>query len=134
MTFIEITNPIRTETGVILTVTTEQGKVIDFHATPTDTEEYGRDLYSRAMALEFGPFASYEGGTLEMADKLSSLRSLARKALRDSDITVIRCYEHSLPVPAAWVSYRSALRSILNTNTWTESLELPAMPGYPAGT
>ena len=134
MTFIEITNPIRTETGVILTVTTEQGKIIDFHATPTDTEEYGRNLYSRAMALEFGPFASYEGSALEMADKLSLLRSLARKALEDSDITVLRCAEHSIPVPEAWVSYRSALRSTINITTWVEGLEVPAMPEYPAGT
>jgi hypothetical protein len=32
---------------------------VDFHATPTDTEEHGRDLFRRAAMGEFGPVAPY---------------------------------------------------------------------------
>lgn len=54
----------------------------------------------------------------------------AKSALTDSDITVVRCYEHSVAVPAEWTAYRTALRSVVNGTSDT----LPAKPTYPAGT
>jgi hypothetical protein len=56
---------------------------------------------------------------------------LAKVALDASDTVILRCYEHSVVVPAAWVSYRSDLRSIVAGASVTS---LPSRPAYPAGT
>lgn len=47
-----------------------------------------------------------------------------------SDRTVLRCYENGVAVPAAWVSYRKALRAVVSGTSAT----LPTQPAYPAGT
>ncbi len=39
---------------------------------------------------------------------------LAMRALRATDDTVLRCYEHSILVPREWVDYRALLRSRLD--------------------
>ncbi len=56
----------------------------------------------------------------------------AQMALDASDITILRCFEHGVAVPAEWVTYRAALRAIV-AGTSTPA-ELPARPAYPAGT
>lgn len=61
------------------------------------------------------------------------LKSQAQTALDASEITMIRCVENSVTVPAAWATYRKALRAILN-GTDTTSTSLPTRPAYPAGT
>jgi hypothetical protein len=63
----------------------------------------------------------------------AALLSQAQIALSKSDITIMRCYASSIAVPAAWQTYRSALRSIIN-GADTTSTTLPATPAYPAGT
>lgn len=55
----------------------------------------------------------------------------AQAALRESDITIMRCYEHGVVVPAEWATYRAALRAIVSG---TSTQALPAAPGYPVGT
>jgi hypothetical protein len=40
---------------------------IPFTASPTDLEEYGRELYKRAVAGEFGPVANYVVKTIPAA-------------------------------------------------------------------
>lgn len=55
----------------------------------------------------------------------------AMVALTESDKTILRCAENSVPVPAAWAAYRKALRALVATPSTTP---LPAIPPYPAGT
>lgn len=55
------------------------------------------------------------------------VRALA--ALTKSDITIIRCAESNTPVPAAWATYRQALRAIIGG---AHADALPAQPAYPA--
>ena len=57
----------------------------------------------------------------------------AQAALSRSDTVVVRCYSAAVAVPAAWQTYRQALRAIVN-GTDTVSTVLPATPAYPAGT
>lgn len=57
-------------------------------------------------------------------------REAARLALEASDVTLIRCFEHDVPVPGEWVLYRAALRAIVAGG----GEALPARPAFPAGT
>lgn len=60
------------------------------------------------------------------------MRPAAQAALDRSDITIIRCYEHAVAVPAVWGTYRTALRAIVAGGA--TSAALPVQPAYPAGT
>jgi hypothetical protein len=60
-------------------------------------------------------------------------KTQAQAALDKSDVTMNRCVENSVPVPATWAAYRKALRAIINGGD-TASTALPAVPPYPAGT
>jgi hypothetical protein len=59
-------------------------------------------------------------------------RPAARAALTASDITILRCYEHAVAVPADWTAYRAALRVLVSGPATTGPL--PPMPAYPVGT
>ena len=134
MIFTNIHNPRKTLDGIILNVTTPSGDIIDFHAMPTDIEEYGRILYTRALNEEFGVPEEYT--PIEMTDeyRLSYIKSLATAALDKSDIMIIRCVENGVDVPIEWRQYRSALRSLISTTVWNDSLALPTHPiTYPSG-
>lgn len=58
----------------------------------------------------------------------------AQAALDKSDITVLRCFESDVTVPAAWREYRTALRDIIGSTSFGVITELPALPPYPSGT
>lgn len=61
-------------------------------------------------------------------------QSQAQAALDASDITMIRCVEHGVAVPAEWASYRGALRAIVRAASGDPGQPLPSRPEYPAGT
>jgi hypothetical protein len=54
----------------------------------------------------------------------------ARAALARSDVTVLRCVEAGVPVPADWRTYRQALRAVVSTGVGP----VPVAPPYPEGT
>lgn len=60
-------------------------------------------------------------------------KSQAQAALAESDKTILRCYENAVVVPAAWATYRKALRTIVGASSGTPGV-LPTIPAYPAGT
>lgn len=64
----------------------------------------------------------------------SVLQAQAQSALDASDITMIRCVEHGVAVPAEWATYRAALRAIVRATSGDPTQPLPARPAYPAGT
>lgn len=55
-------------------------------------------------------------------------KAAAAIALADSDITVLRCYENGVKVPADIVSYRKTLRSIVKGETTDTVPEKPKAP------
>lgn len=61
-------------------------------------------------------------------------QSQAQAALDASDITVLRCVEHGVTVPAEWATYRADLRAIVSASTGDATQPLPTRPAYPAGT
>ena len=59
----------------------------------------------------------------------------AQIALDASDVTVLRCVEKAIVVPAEWSAYRTSLRIIVGAATVGDPAQpLPTMPIYPAGT
>lgn len=116
---------------MIVYKTAEDGMVHDLRFVPDD------------YALQDGELVFGNGDTLPDIDALHSAAYLAARALsalqisaRDtldkSDITILRCYENNVPVPAAWQTYRTELRAIVSGAS--SAKELPVMPDYPAGT
>jgi hypothetical protein len=68
----------------------------------------------------------------QAAATVAALRVAAQTALDKSDVTIIRCYEHAVAVPAQWTAYRAALRAIVAGDSTPGAL--PTMPTYPVGT
>ncbi len=68
------------------------------------------------------------------AAALAAANSAEAKALLDSsDITILRCAEHGVAVPAAWSAYRGALRAIVSSGSVPQD-GWPSRPAFPAGT
>lgn len=59
---------------------------------------------------------------------------IAKAALDESDITVLRCYENAVATPPAWGAYRKALRAIIGATSGDPTQPLPTKPAYPSGT
>jgi hypothetical protein len=58
----------------------------------------------------------------------------AKVALDNSDVTLLRCFEESIPLPAEWVTYRKALRAIAGAASGDATQPIPVRPEYPVGT
>jgi hypothetical protein len=56
----------------------------------------------------------------------------ARNAMAKSDLVLLRCLEAGIPLPAAWKTYRTALRAILGATSGDGTKPLPTAPAYPA--
>lgn len=61
------------------------------------------------------------------------LQASAATALDATDMVCLRCYKAGVAFPAAWQTYTTELRAIVN-GTDTTSTTLPSQPAYPAGT
>ena len=65
------------------------------------------------------------------AEAQAALKAAAQAALDKSDVTLLRCYEAGVAVPAEWATYRGQLRGIVGGTS--EATELPVRPEYPVG-
>ena len=117
----------------------------------------GRSFYAELVAANIPvsqlPFSWGADGTLNYGDSVTeeqrteieavyeahdpakpdpqSLRDESKAALDGSDVTVLRCFEAGVTLPAAWVDYRKQLRAIVSGAV---ASSLPTQPAYPAGT
>ena len=58
----------------------------------------------------------------------------AQAVMDKTSITLERCFEAGIALPAAWVEYRKELRAILGAKTGDATAALPVRPAYPEGT
>lgn len=70
---------------------------------------------------------------IDPVKRAAILKPAAQSELDKSDVTILRCVENAITVPAEWLSYRSALRAIISGQDLVSSV-LPTKPAYPAGT
>jgi hypothetical protein len=92
-------------------------------ATPATLQPY------TAPVLTAAQIASEQAAQAWAAYQVS-----AKSCLDASDITILRCYENGVLVPAAWATYRKALRATVAAASGDATQALPTRPPYPAGT
>lgn len=122
---------------------------IPFTASPADNEDYGRELFARAVALEFGPIAPPSTPALAQAAGLTRARLSAlatttintlqtaletlQDAVRMSLATAPEA--DSLPLKQAkldaWRTYRVYLSRIETQAGYPASIEWPPAPAEP---
>lgn len=96
------------------------------------------DVTAVSPAPQVGWVATETGGTWSFAAPPApavppaNYPALAQAALDKSDVTILRCYEHSVAVPADWTAYRATLRGIRGGAVVVT--EMPVEPAFPAGT
>lgn len=111
---------------------------------PTDAKEVSDDLF-----IEFGcanpPVGKVRGADANgnpcwvnapaptAAQRWAELQAEARQSLTASDVIVLRCYEDGIALPAAWATYRKALRALVSATSGDASQALPQKPSYPSG-
>ncbi|NPT59118.1 tail fiber assembly protein [Paraburkholderia elongata] len=76
----------------------------------------------------------YSPRVVSSAQLWANYQTQAQSVLTESDKTILRCYENGVTVPAAWATYRKALRAIISATSGDPAQPLPARPAYPAGT
>lgn len=120
-----------------------------FTASPADNEEYGRDLFARAVALEFGPIAAPSEPALAQAAELNRARLSAQATgtinalqpafdtLQDAVRLNLATSEETASLPLkqaeldAWRSYRVYLSRIETQAGYPTSIEWPPAPAAP---
>jgi hypothetical protein len=122
---------------------------IPFTASPEDSEAYGRELFARAVALEFGPVLEPETPALAQAallnrGRLSALATStistlqpALETLQDAVRLGLATDQEAAALPLkqaeldAWCSYRVYLSRIETQPGYPASIEWPVAPAVP---
>jgi hypothetical protein len=110
---------------------------------PADAVEVSGDQHASLLAGQGGGKVIQAGSTgnpvlidvtVSDAQRWGNYQALVEAALIASDITLLRCIENGLTVPATWVAYRVALRAIVSAaQPEIIPAALPIRPEYPAG-
>lgn len=105
------------KTQIDLLVTFETLGEVPFTASANDSEDYGRSLFSRAMAGEFGAITDYP-----VEREAAKVRGFRDSKLFELDSIVsnpIRWASFTEEQKQAWITYRQAL------------LDVPQQAGFP---
>lgn len=98
---------------------------------PNDPENIDWQAYQEWLGEDNNPSAVDQPTAVQ---KWAIFQQQAQAALIGSDITALRCYESSVPVPVEWVTYRKELRAIVGASMGDPAQPLPEKPDSPAGT
>lgn len=101
----------RSKTLINLTVRFEEiNEDLPFTANPNDSEAHGRDLFSRALAGEFGIISDFTAASPSIEQVEDVVRTERDKRLAETDWTQAADVPQSLK--DKWAGYRQALRDI----------------------
>jgi hypothetical protein len=93
----------------------------------------GYTVASGALAAPV-PMTAAQIAAQQAAADWAERQEAAKEDLDSSDVTLMRCFENAIALPAAWVAYRKALRAIVGAATGDASQSMPTRPAYPTGT
>lgn len=110
--------------------------VAENDGTYSFSDSRGNELQVPATLQPYTPpqLTAAEMAAQQAAQAWAIYQGAAKDALDDSDVTILRCYENGVAVPAAWGAYRKALRVIVSAASGDPTAPLPTKPAYPAGT
>lgn len=102
---------------------------------PSGAVECTQDQQQNAQrwTISNGAIVAVDTTVMDAAVAWSAYKVTAQAALDCSDVTVLRCMENAIVIPADWVAYRVALRAIVSAATGDATVALPAKPAYPVG-
>lgn len=89
---------------------------------------------AQRWTISNGAIVAVDTTAMDAAVAWSAYKVTAQAALDCSDVTIIRCMENSVAVPAEWLAYRKDLRSIISASSGDATVSLPTRPAYPSGT
>ena len=117
-------------TSIELTVRFEEiDEDLPFHATPSDVEEHGRDIYKRAKDGEFGVIAEWTPPTTQQL--AAKARQQRDELLFEVDNIVgnpLRWASFSEAKQQAWANYRQALLDVPQQAGFPNTINWPTKP------
>jgi mannose-1-phosphate guanylyltransferase len=117
-------------------------KGVNYSSLPNDLIDVTREEHDAALNRQPGETLDFVDGHVVVvpvsestlaANAWAMLQSNAKSALDKSDITILRCAENNIPVPANWAAYRAELRAIISAQSGDANQVLPVRPAYPEG-
>ena len=103
----------------------ETGEVLEFHATPWDEEDYGRELFEMLSTKYVDQVTACPQEEKDDA-YAREVRFERDTLLRESDWTAGK--DVQLENEAEWMAYRQALRDITDSPDFPHSVVLPTPP------
>lgn len=121
----------RDQTAIDLTVRfAEIDEDLPFCATPYDSEDYGRDIFTRAVAGEFGSVAAFDPTPFTTEQVSNAIKERRSELLVETDWTQLPDVPQA--TKDAWSAYRQALRDIPQQSgfPWMESVVVEVNRGF----
>jgi hypothetical protein len=106
-------------------------EIVNFTASPTDTESYSQEIYARSIAGEFGPIGEYVSPlTQEQLTEMewAALREKRDQLLYQTDWTQLPVNPLTTEQKALWENYRQQLRDLPDTVTDIDNVVWPTPP------
>jgi len=109
----------------------EFNEELPFTSDPNDSESHGREIFSRAIAGEFGPVSPYVAPVITTAMKASIARIQREQLLVQLDAVIsnpLRWAAMTAEKQAAWSAYRQALLDVPQQAGFPETINWPVAP------